>query len=292
MMRSPFVIFIFLFNFLQLLDPTFSLPLCTDSRAPLQLKAPLAFCPYNGTSCCNSADDKQLQTQFNAMNISDPGCASLVKSIVCAKCDKFSAELFRTNSIPRQLPILCNSTTSANSTLNSPFATSAKSNSTKFTDQWKSQTDFCSTFGGASGDGSVCFAGEPVTLNTTTPLSPPGEDSGIFNTTEISFNCAKRSPIECTFVPGSSVPALGYIFSYGEDNNKDMYILASSGIYRVVRPSRCKYACAKENSSAVIDDIPADPPAASPSAAIMLTGSYNNFVLMFLSFMLMLASWF
>ncbi|KAJ8563242.1 hypothetical protein K7X08_031694 [Anisodus acutangulus] len=472
MMRSPFVIFIFLFNFLQLLDPTFSLPLCTDSRAPLQLKAPLAFCPYNGTSCSNSADDKQLQTQFNAMNISDPGCASLVKSIVCAQ--SYSELIpfldnFLSCAAPQlqQIQLLSNQakndfcskvwTTCQNvSIVSSPFATSAKSNSTKLTDQWKSQTDFCSTFGGASGDGSVCFAGEPVTLNTTTPLSPPGgkiwlatipkvdsgelldlddanpfldltdvhfdtelgmmgiafhpkcglcpsklprdsgsqpcqyeaviaefiatgqvktptqrkwifvlhdgdgggigdpynfaqnkksllgkiirldvdraskimklglwgnysipkdnpyiedkdlqpeiwalgmrnpwwcsfdsarpsyfmcadvgqdkfeevnivskgdlyagsmwaensEDSGIFNTTEISFNCAKRSPIECTFVPGSSVPALGYIFSY------------------------------------------AGPPAASPSAAIMLTGSYNNFVLMFLSFMLMLASWF
>ncbi|XP_016451027.1 HIPL1 protein-like [Nicotiana tabacum] len=688
--RSPFIIFIIFFN---LLCP-FSLPLCTDSRAPLQQKSPLTFCPYNGTSsCCNSTDDKQLQTQFNAMNITDPGCASLVKSVLCAKCDKFSAELFRTNSVPQQLPILCNSTTSANSTQNSqakndfcskvwttcrnvsiissPFAASVKSNFTKLTDHWQSQTDFCNAFGVTSGDGSVCFAGEPVVLNTTTSPNPPGglclekigngsylnmvahpdgssraffsnqqgkiwlatipevdsgklleldeanpfldltdevhfdtelgmmgiafhpkfsqngrffasfncdkqawpgcggrcscnsnvdcdpsklpsdsgsepcqyqaviaeftvsgtasqpsqaktanpkevrriftmglpftahhggqilfgptdgylyfmmgdgggigdpynfsqnkksllgkiirldvdsspseaemtklglwgnysipkdnpyiedkelqpeiwalgmrnpwrcsfdssrpsyfmcadvgqdkfeevniiskggnygwrvyegpylytpqklpggkntsissinpifpvmgynhsdvnknggsasitggyfyrsftdpcmhgryifadlyagsmwagtenpEDSGIFNNTQISFNCAQKSPIDCTFVPGSSVPSLGYIFSYGEDNNKDMYVLASSGVYRVVRPSRCKYTCAKEDSSAVVD-IPDGPAAASPpSAAIMLTGSYNNnLVLIFLSLMLMLSSWF
>ncbi|XP_016578324.2 HIPL1 protein isoform X2 [Capsicum annuum] len=690
MRMSHFVKFIILLNFLQLLDPSFSLPLCTDSRAPLQLKTPLAFCSYNGTSCCNSNGDKQLQTQFNAMNISDPGCASLVKSVICAKCDKFSGELFRTDSVPRQLPILCNSTTSANSTkisqvesdfcsklwttcqnvsiISSPFSASVKSNSTKLTDLWKSQIDFCNAFGGASGDGSTCFAGEPVTLNTTTPITPPGglclekigngsylnmvahpdgssraffsnqqgkiwlanipkldsgellelddaspfldltdevhfdtelgmmgiafhpkfsqngrffasfncdkqawpgcggrcscnsdvdcdpsklpgdsssqpcqyqaviaeftasgsqpkkakaanpkevrriftmglpftghhggqilfgprdgylyfmmgdgggigdpynfsqnkksllgkimrldvdgtssaaeitklglwgnysipkdnpytddkelqpeiwalgmrnpwrcsfdsarpsyfmcadvgqdkfeevnivskvgnygwrayegpyrytpskspggntsmsstnpifpvmgynhsdvnknggsasitggyfyrsmtdpcmhgrylfadlyagsmwagtenpENSGTFNTTQISFKCAQKSPIDCTFVPGSSDPALGYIFSYGEDNNKDMYVLASSGVYRVVRPSRCKYTCSKENSSAVVDDIPAGPPVAStPSAAFMLTGSCNNFVLMLLSFMLILASCF
>lgn len=119
------------------------------------------------------------------------------------------------------------------------------------------------------------------------------ENSGTFNTTQISFKCAQKSPIDCTFVPGSSDPALGYIFSYGEDNNKDMYVLASSGVYRVVRPSRCKYTCSKENSSAVVDDIPAGPPVAStPSAAFMLTGSCNNFVLMLLSFMLILASCF
>lgn len=118
------------------------------------------------------------------------------------------------------------------------------------------------------------------------------EDSGTFNTSQITFNCAQKSPTDCTSVPGSSVPALGYIFSYGEDNNKDMYILASSGVYRVVRPSRCKYTCAKENSSAVDDDIPSSPPPASPpSAAIMLTGSYSNFVVILMSLMLMLTSW-
>lgn len=119
------------------------------------------------------------------------------------------------------------------------------------------------------------------------------EGSGTFNTTQISFKCAQKSPIDCTFVPGSSVPALGYIFSYGEDNNKDMYLLTSDGVYRVVRPSRCKQTCSKENTSAIVDDIPSGPPGASPpSSAIMLTGSYNNFILMLVSFMLMLSCWF
>ncbi|XP_016462608.2 HIPL1 protein-like [Nicotiana tabacum] len=695
-MGGSYFLIILLLNFLQLLYPSVSLPLCTDSRAPFPQKTPLTFCSYNGTSCCNSGDDKQLKTRFDAMNISDSGCASLVKSILCAKCDQFSADLFSTSSAPRQLPILCNSTNTANSKqtrqvtddfcskvwttcqnvsiMNSPFAASlkgqaptpVKSNSTKMTDLWQSQDDFCNAFGGAASgvDGSVCFAGEPVTLNTTVPPSPPGglclekigngsyldmaahpdgsnraffsnqqgkiwlatipevdsgkvleldetnpfldltdevhfdtqfgmmgiafhpkfsqngrffasfncdkqtwpgcagrcscnsdvdcdpsklpsdsgsrpcqyqsviaeftangtasqsslaktasaeevrriftmglpftshhggqilfgpkdgylyfmmgdgggtgdaynfaqnkksllgkimrfdvdstpsaedisqlglwgnytipkdnpyiedkelqpeiwalgmrnpwrcsfdsarpsyfmcadvgqdhyeevdiitkggnygwnlyegahpfappkspgkntsmssintifpvmgynhtevnknegsasitggyfyrsmsdpcmsgrylfadlyagamwagtespENSGIFNTTEISFTCAGNSPINCAWVPGSSVPALGYIFSFGEDNNKDIYLLASSGVYRVVRPSRCKYTCAKENATDIGTPAPATSP---PSAAVMLTGSYKNLVLLMLSFLLMVVS--
>ncbi|KAK6924932.1 Glucose/Sorbosone dehydrogenase [Dillenia turbinata] len=59
-------------------------------------------------------------------------------------------------------------------------------------------------------------------------------------------SCAKDSPIQCSFVSGSSLPALGYIFSFGEDNSKDIYLLASSGVYRFVRSGRCNHACSKE----------------------------------------------
>ncbi|MCE5166658.1 hypothetical protein HAX54_023602 [Datura stramonium] len=83
-MGSSHFLIILLLSFLVLLCPSSSLPLCTDSRAPLPQKTPLTFCPYNGTSCCSSGDDKQLKSQFDAMNISDSGCASLVKSILCA----------------------------------------------------------------------------------------------------------------------------------------------------------------------------------------------------------------
>jgi hypothetical protein len=52
--------------------------------APFTLNTTLSFCPYNGSSCCNSTHDLQLQKQFQAMNISDAACASLLKSILCA----------------------------------------------------------------------------------------------------------------------------------------------------------------------------------------------------------------
>ncbi|KAL3528289.1 hypothetical protein ACH5RR_007611 [Cinchona calisaya] len=195
--------FLLLLTLLQLLHHSYSLPLCTDSNAPLPQKGPFAFCSYNGTSCCNSTDDSSIQNQFKAMNVSDTSCASLLKSILCARCDPFSAELFRINSIPRQVPVLCNSTVLPNSAqtsqaatnfcskvwttcqnvsmMNSPFYTSVQgqvgggvvSNFTKLTDIWKSQSDFCNAFGGASDDESVCFAGGPVTLNSTGTSIPP-----------------------------------------------------------------------------------------------------------------------
>jgi len=52
--------------------------------APVTLKVHLAFCGYNGSSCCSAADDSAIQKQFKSMNISDAPCASLVQSILCA----------------------------------------------------------------------------------------------------------------------------------------------------------------------------------------------------------------
>lgn len=206
-------------------------------------------------------EDSKLNKQFQAMNISDKGCASVVKSILCAvstilslslkipqkcfliqhsyiifsgscnhfspdlfgtsvmflfekvelcskfsfffvtvmlqKCDPFSSDLFRDNSDQLSVPVLCNSTSSANSTKDfcsetwetcqnvsisgSLFAASllgragapANNNASKLADLWQSKTDFCSAFGGASSNETVCFSGEPVTLNDTTPDKPP-----------------------------------------------------------------------------------------------------------------------
>lgn len=118
-------------------------------------------------------------------------------------CDPFSAELFRVNSARRQVPVLCNSTVTANSTqsnqatnnfcsklwnvcqnisiLNSPFAATLQgrvaapmnSSSSKLSDLWQSQKEFCDAFGGASDDGLACFDGSPVTLNDTKTGTPP-----------------------------------------------------------------------------------------------------------------------
>ncbi|KAL6524366.1 hipl1 protein [Orobanche hederae] len=180
-------------------DSCFALPLCIDSRAPFTPRSPLQFCPYNGTTCCESADDLRLKGQFESMNISDPNCASLIKSILCARCDRFSADLFRiSDSVARDIPALCNSTQSnqANRSsfcselwntcqnipiLKSPFTSSSRrrtptnSNPTKLTNLWKSQTDFCAVFGGSSGNGSQCFTGSPVApSDTQTPVPPNG----------------------------------------------------------------------------------------------------------------------
>lgn len=107
---------------LLLLDSSTSLPLCVDSSlsiylflllssfffsfvhmvfdyrcilffgvgAPFTLNTTLEFCPYNGSTCCNSTEDAQIQKQFQLKNVSDPDCASLLKSILCAVCSCFS----------------------------------------------------------------------------------------------------------------------------------------------------------------------------------------------------------
>lgn len=181
----------------------FGLQLCTDSRAPVSLKAPLDFCGYNGSSCCDAADDSAMQKQFKAMNISDSSCASLVQSILCAKCNPYSSDLFTPGSKPRTVPLLCNSDPSPispqskdsaedfcsrvwdscrdTSIQNSPFAPSLQGSaagvsppsSSKLTDQWQSESDFCRAFGGSSSDESLCFSGKSVQFNSTTDSAPP-----------------------------------------------------------------------------------------------------------------------
>ncbi|KAJ0966253.1 hypothetical protein J5N97_027391 [Dioscorea zingiberensis] len=187
---------------LLLLPTSLAFPLCTDSRAPVTLKAPLTFCSYNGSSCCDATDDAALQKQFQSMNISDSSCGSLVKSILCTKCNPFSAELFSIGPKLRTVPALCNSTGSVNSAQskdatsdfcahvwdtckdisiwNSPFAPSLQGStavpvsSSKLTDLWQSKSDFCEAFGGSSGDESVCFDGSSVSFNTTQNSPPKG----------------------------------------------------------------------------------------------------------------------
>lgn len=74
----------FVWSFLLLLLCNEVLVFVIDVGTPNTLNTPLKFCPYNETSCCNSTEDLQLQKQFQAMNISDPGCASVLKSVLCA----------------------------------------------------------------------------------------------------------------------------------------------------------------------------------------------------------------
>ncbi|CAD5172082.1 unnamed protein product [Musa acuminata subsp. malaccensis] len=190
MMASLPLLLLFLF----LLPHSLALQLCTDSMAPTTLKAPLSFCAYDGSSCCNSTDDAALRKQFQSMNISDAACAAVMKSILCAQCDPYSAELFGTEPRTRTIPYLCNSTGSASSSLhnnsskdfcrevwdtckdistrNSPFAGLPVSSS-KLTDIWQSATDFCKAFGGSSGDNTLCFNGDSVSFNSIADSPTP-----------------------------------------------------------------------------------------------------------------------
>ncbi|KAG2640615.1 hypothetical protein PVAP13_2KG106900 [Panicum virgatum] len=90
------------------------------------------------------------------------------------------------------------------------------------------------------------------------------EGSGVYDVAGLPFGCSRRSPIPCDVAAGSALPSLGYIFSFGEDNAGDVYLLTSKGVYRVVDPAECGYACPVKSSAPG-----ASPPAgASPSSAV------------------------
>ncbi|KAL5582399.1 hypothetical protein UlMin_014841 [Ulmus minor] len=199
-MTSVFSIIFVLFHLLLLSNHCSSYPLCANKKSPFTPQTKLSFCQYNGSVCCNSTQDMAWQKQFKAMKVSDSGCASLLKSILCARCDPFTAELYRIESVPRRVPVLCNSTISADSTqlligstdfcsnvwnkchnvsfVNTLFAepNEAPINSTsRLSDQWQSKTAFCNAFGGSSEADLVCFDGKPVSFNNSeTPSLPTG----------------------------------------------------------------------------------------------------------------------
>ncbi|KAL0926779.1 hypothetical protein M5K25_003029 [Dendrobium thyrsiflorum] len=188
---------------LLLLPSSSSFPLCTNSWAPVTLKTPLTFCSYTGSSCCNATDDSALQKQFNSMNISDSTCGSIVKSILCSKCNPYSADLFTVEPNIGMVPVLCNSTTSVSSAQsskvasgdfcvqvwdsckdvsirNSPFAASLQGaagqsvSSSRLSDLWQSKTDFCKAFGGSASSESVCFNGQSASFNSSVDSAPKG----------------------------------------------------------------------------------------------------------------------
>ncbi|PWA69330.1 catalytic domain-containing protein [Artemisia annua] len=64
--------------------------------------------------------------------------------------------------------------------------------------------------------------------------------------------------ITFVFVLGSE-PASGYLFSLAQDNNKDVYFLSSSGVYRIVPPSRCGYTCDLESTTTGPNPAPPSP---------------------------------
>ena len=59
------------------------------------------------------------------------------------------------------------------------------------------------------------------------------ENSGNFTSAQVPYSCAKDTPIQCDAEDESS-PVLGAIFSFGQDNSKDTFVLTSSGLYRIV----------------------------------------------------------
>ncbi|KAG7985476.1 hypothetical protein I3843_03G027200 [Carya illinoinensis] len=119
-----------------------------------------------------------------------------------------------------------------------------------------------------------------------------GTESGNFSSTHISITCARDSPIQCSTEAGISLPSasLGYIFSFGEHNSKDLFTLASLGVYRVVRPSRCNYNCSKENVTDLErpTSAPSPPPSGSNASGRRFNNSLMELVLLIISSLLFL----
>ncbi|KAJ1701128.1 hypothetical protein LUZ63_000907 [Rhynchospora breviuscula] len=89
------------------------------------------------------------------------------------------------------------------------------------------------------------------------------QGSGNFSKDKVTFTCSKTSPVPCDYTGKSTLPSLGYIFSFGQDNNKDLFYMTSKGVYRVVRPSLCGYTCP-------IETVSPPPPASQPSSSLQL----------------------
>ena len=65
------------------------------------------------------------------------------------------------------------------------------------------------------------------------------DGSGKYTSTSVPFSCSEKTPIPCD---ESANSPLGLIFSFGEDNKLDAFILAGQGVYRIVQPTLCGYA--------------------------------------------------
>ncbi|KAI3926556.1 hypothetical protein MKX01_011452 [Papaver californicum] len=174
---------LFFFSFLMLAPD--SHPLCTNLSTIYSKFTFIVLSIHQRSSvCCDSNQDLRLQKVFQAMNISDQSCAFVYKSILCAKCDMFSADLFETASGTRTVPILC--TVSTNSTRSksavNDFCSKVwdlcqiDSASSKLNDIWQSRNAFCEDFGWSADDGEICYDGRSssVPKNEALPLPISG----------------------------------------------------------------------------------------------------------------------
>nr|XP_033515136.1 HIPL2 protein-like isoform X1 [Nicotiana tomentosiformis]XP_033515137.1 HIPL2 protein-like isoform X1 [Nicotiana tomentosiformis] len=154
-------------------------------------------------------------------------------------------------------------------------STCSSSNSLIFTVRGYNHSEADKTIGSASITGGYfcrsqtdpCLYGRYLYID----LHPDGiwsgtenpENSRNFTSSKIQYRCVQDSPIHCESIAEGIMPAIGYVFSLGEDSRKDIYILTSTGVYRVARTSRCSYHCSKEK---LVTSKP--PPAASLSGEL------------------------
>ncbi|KAJ3686678.1 hypothetical protein LUZ61_015842 [Rhynchospora tenuis] len=149
---------------------------------PLERNTTLAFCGYSGLTCCNATEDSAIMAKFTAMNITDSSCASTIKSILCAKCNPYSGELYTIDDTPRIAPVLCNNSTSdfcaatwnmcKNVAIpNNPF--SQTSTPKKLSELYHSSSDFCQSASGPITEQAVCLNGFSAQFPPTEPTPTP-----------------------------------------------------------------------------------------------------------------------
>lgn len=98
--------------------------------------------------------------------------------------------------------------------------------------------------------------------------------SSNYSNARVAYDCSARSPLSCTYTAGSKTPNLGWIYSFGEDNRKDIYLLTASGVYRVTHPTNCNFVCKND----LVAERPASGPDGSSSsrASSSTTNSLTN----------------
>ncbi|GAQ81407.1 hypothetical protein KFL_000790320 [Klebsormidium nitens] len=80
-----------------------------------------------------------------------------------------------------------------------------------------------------------------------TGLESPA-DSGNFTMARMSFLCAgAASPMTCGLKGQDLTNDLQYIFSFGEDINRDMYLLTLAGVFRVTSGDKCGITSCSQN---------------------------------------------
>ncbi|KAM0859503.1 hypothetical protein ACQ4PT_047140 [Festuca glaucescens] len=90
------------------------------------------------------------------------------------------------------------------------------------------------------GSADPCLYGRYLFADMYTSAMWTGtDDNGKYTSSSIPSRCSKKTPIPCD---ESANGPLGPISSFGEDNNLDVFILASQGVYRIVQPTLCGYA--------------------------------------------------
>lgn len=93
--------------------------------------------------------------------------------------------------------------------------------------------------------------------------------SGNYTTARVNFTCSTDSPMDCKQSSSNSEPNFLYLFSYGEDNGNNLYVLSEMGVYKVGNPKGCGFTCNAKLPANAFPPLltPASSPSPSPSPA-------------------------